>query len=259
MPDALVGYTGFVGGNLLRQTHFDDTYNSKNIQTISGKQYRQLVCCALPAAKWIANREPDADLANVQNLIACLNTVRADRVVLISTVDVYPQPVGVDESTEIAADNHHAYGRHRFDFECALRRIFERVTVVRLPALFGNGLKKNALYDLINGNDIHKIHCESIYQFFNLQHLWRDVQICLDADIEVVNLVTEPISMAELAHEAFALDFTNRTEHGSARYDIRTVHHKLFDGPPGYICSKEEVMSDIKHFVVDERKRLHCP
>ena len=32
MNDALIGYTGFVGGNLQNQRRFDFLYNSKNIE-----------------------------------------------------------------------------------------------------------------------------------------------------------------------------------------------------------------------------------
>ena len=37
---ALIGYTGFVGSNLLRQRAFDATFNSKNIEQISGRSLR---------------------------------------------------------------------------------------------------------------------------------------------------------------------------------------------------------------------------
>ena len=63
MATALIGYTGFVGGNLMRQQHFDAWYNSTNIHTIDGKNYSLVVCAGVPAAKWIANREPVQDLS----------------------------------------------------------------------------------------------------------------------------------------------------------------------------------------------------
>ena len=97
MVDALVGYTGFVGSNLLRQRPFDDLYNSKNIEDIAGRQYELLVCSGAPAEKWKANREPEQDLENIKRLLGCLERVSARAVVVVSTVDVYPVPHGVDE------------------------------------------------------------------------------------------------------------------------------------------------------------------
>src|SRR5713101_4387612 len=101
MPDALIGFTGFVGGNLLRQTHFDDLYNSRNIESIAGKKYKTLVCSGAPADKWKANQNPSADFDNIQRLQERLSRVSADEVILISTVDVYPNPVSVDEGSQI--------------------------------------------------------------------------------------------------------------------------------------------------------------
>ena len=34
---ALIGYTGFVGSNLVRQHSFDAMFNSQNIDSISGR------------------------------------------------------------------------------------------------------------------------------------------------------------------------------------------------------------------------------
>ena len=40
----LIGYSGFIGGNLARATRFDGLYNSKNIETIAGQSFGLLVC-----------------------------------------------------------------------------------------------------------------------------------------------------------------------------------------------------------------------
>ena len=50
----LIGYTGFVGGNLARQYAFDDCYNSRNIEQIRGRSYDLVVCCGVSAVKWQA-------------------------------------------------------------------------------------------------------------------------------------------------------------------------------------------------------------
>ncbi len=36
---ALIGHTGFVGSNLLKQAEFDRCYNSKNIEEIVDEQF----------------------------------------------------------------------------------------------------------------------------------------------------------------------------------------------------------------------------
>ena len=52
MSSAIIGNTGFVGSNLIRQRHFDAFYNSKNIET---KSFDLVICAGVPAVKWLAN------------------------------------------------------------------------------------------------------------------------------------------------------------------------------------------------------------
>jgi len=89
MLNALIGYSGFVGGTLLKQTAFEGLYRSTNIGEIEGKSFDTVVCAGAPAQKWIANREPEADREKIEGLIAHLKSVRCKTFILISTVDVF--------------------------------------------------------------------------------------------------------------------------------------------------------------------------
>ena len=60
--------------------------------------------------------------------------------------------------------------------------------VVRLPGLFGAGLKKNVVFDLLHDNDVHKIDSRGVFQFYNLDRLWRDVQIAVPRGIDAREL-----------------------------------------------------------------------
>ena len=104
MSSALIGYTGFVGGNLISQTRFDDLYNSSNIENIQGKYYGLIVVAGAPAVKWKANKEPQQDLENLSRLMGCLDKAAAGFVILISTVDVYPTAVEIDEDAAALVD-----------------------------------------------------------------------------------------------------------------------------------------------------------
>ena len=50
MPDALIGHTGFVGGNLAAQHPFNTWYNSKNIEAVRGKMAIRLAAQLLEAS-----------------------------------------------------------------------------------------------------------------------------------------------------------------------------------------------------------------
>src|SRR4051812_34599878 len=110
MRSALIGHSGFVGGNLLRQRPFDELFNSKNVEEIKGRSYELLVVSGAPAEKWRANKESEADQAAIDRLVAAISSVRAKKTVLISTVDVYPRPLGMDERTAIDTVDAQPYG-----------------------------------------------------------------------------------------------------------------------------------------------------
>jgi hypothetical protein len=256
MPDALIGHTGFVGGTLLRQRPFDELYNSKTVEAIAGKSFGLLVVSAMPAAKWIANRDPAGDRAVLDRLTGCLRQVRAERVVVMSTVDVYPNPVGVDEDSAIDPAAQQTYGRNRLLLERTAAEHFPRVLVVRLPGLFGEGLKKNAVYDLLHDNDVHKIHAGSVFQFYNLDRLWRDIHIADATGLTLMNFATEPVSIRDVAWEAFGLDFGNVLDQVPARYDMRSKHAPLFGGRDGYLYSRAQVLGELRAFVERERRAM---
>lgn len=245
-----------MGGNLAAQRPFDCFYNSKNIESIAGREFDLLVVSAMPAAMWIANKEPEADRAVLDRLVGCLKQARARQAVIISTVAVYPVPVGVDETTSIDASAQTPYGRHRHMLERMAGDLYANVLTVRLPGLFGDGLKKNAIYDLLHNNDIHKINAASVYQFYNLDHLWRDIQTALSAGLRLVNFATEPVSVAEVAREAFDLGFSNDPGTPPARFDFRSIHSGRFGGGNGYLCHRRQVLDELRAFAHRERERM---
>jgi nucleoside-diphosphate-sugar epimerase len=254
VPDALIGHTGFVGGNFLRQRHFDDLFNSKNIQDIRGRAYELLVVSGAPAEKWKANAEPERDLAILNGLMEHLRHVTARKVVLISTVDVYPKPLEVDEDTPFDATQGGAYGRNRYLLEQFVQERFD-ACVVRLPGLFGQGLKKNVIYDFLNNNRTEVIHSEGVFQFYDLANLARDVQTAQANGLRVVNFSTEPTRVGDIIREGFGITFDNKLPNPPARYDMRSKHAALFGGKKGYLYDARQVFDGVKTFVAQEKAR----
>ncbi|MDX1393719.1 MAG: NAD(P)-dependent oxidoreductase [Gemmatimonadota bacterium] len=249
---ALVGYTGFVGGNLASQAEFDATFNTRNIESIRGRAFTLGVCAAAPAEKWKANLDPDADRASIRRLIDDLDAARFERFVLISTVDVYPEPREVDEESPISVESSSPYGRHRRELEMFVRDRFD-ATILRLPALFGPGLKKNAVYDLLHDNMVDRIDSRAVFQFYDLGNVWRDVRRTLELGIATLNVATEPVSMAEVALEAFGIEFENHVAETPPRYDFRSRHGRSWGREDGYLYGRRNVLEGLRRFVVAER------
>ena len=150
MKTALVGHTGFVGGNLAAAHRFDALYNSKNIAQAYGTKPELLVYSGVRAEMFLANTNPQADLEAIIQAFDNIRRIAPRRVVLISTISVYPDPRGADETTAIDPEGLPAYGANRRRLEQMVRQAFPEALTVRLPALFGPGLKKNFIYDMLH-------------------------------------------------------------------------------------------------------------
>lgn len=249
MKSALIGHSGFVGGNLVRQTTFTNFYRSTDIETIEGKEFDLLVCSGVTAVKWWANKNAEEDRGRIDKLIGHLQKVTARRVFIISTVDVYPVSTGVDESFDCHKANNHAYGTNRLYFEDAMLAQFPEAMIPRLGGLFGPGLKKNLIFDLMHDNGLENINLDSAFQFYDMNHLWKDLLQMEAQRLKLVNLVTEPVVMREVVKRMFPDKQVGATPAPRAAYDIRTLHDKAMGGANGYLASKESVLDAMQEFV----------
>lgn len=247
---ALIGYTGFVGSNIDTQTEFDDKYNTSNIDNIDGKEYDLIVSAATYAEMWKINQDPEGDLAQISRLIDHLKTVKAKKFVLISTVGIYKSPNGADEDTPIDLDGLTPYGTNRHHLEEFVRNNFDAI-IVRLPGLFGPGLKKNVIFDLMNHNMVENIHSKGVYQYYNLGNIWKDISIALENNLELINLATEPVRTDELAAYCFGLNDFHQEPEGikPAFWDMHSKNAELYGGKIPYLYTKQQVLDDIKKFV----------
>lgn len=148
--EALVGYTGFVGSNIIKSHKFDCLYNSKNIEDAFDSQFDLLVYSGVKAEKFLANKFPKEDMEHIKGAIDNIKKINPKKLVLISTTDVYDKTYDVNELTSIGTNNFNTYGLDRFFLEQWVEQNIKDYMIVRLPALYGINLKKNFIFDLIN-------------------------------------------------------------------------------------------------------------
>ncbi len=257
MSSALIGYTGFVGGNIAAQHDFTHKYNTKNINDIDGREFDLVVSAATYAEMWKINQDPEGDLAQINSLIEHLRTIKARQFVLISTVGIYKSPNGADEDTPIELDGLTPYGANRHVLEEFVRNNFEQSLIVRLPGLFGEGLKKNVIFDLLHDNMVEKIHSAGTYQYYNLGNIWKDIALALDAGLPLVNFATEPVRTDEVAAYCFGMENFDQAPEGvnPAFWDMHSKNAGLYGGTNPYLYSKQQVLDDIKLFVAAEQAK----
>lgn len=252
MTNALIGFTGFVGTTLLKQRMFELCFRSTNISEINGKEFELVVCAAAPAQKWIANREPEADLQKIEGLIAHLKTIRCKTFVLISTVDVFKRPIGVNEDTSVEEAGLHPYGLHRRLLEKFVEEHFANHLIVRLPGLVGPGLRKNVIFDFLNNNNLHAIESRGVFQFYPMTNLWYDIQIALNAGLKLVHLTAEPVSVAEISVAGFGKPFNQTLANPPGSYDLRSKYAALFGVDGAYQYSKRETIQAVRAYAQSE-------
>ena len=253
MKTALIGYTGFVGSNLKKQYDFTELYNSENINKIVGKEFDLVVCAGVNANKFWANNNAELDKKNILALVNNISKIKTKKFVLISTVDIYSQPINVDEESSSDILNH-PYGQNRLFFELWVKSNFDNHNIIRLPGLFGNGLKKNIIYDLLNDNCLYLINKKSIFQYYNLDNLWKDIVKVIEKNIPVINFATEPVPSEEIITNFFKDKQVGFAEARLTCYDFKTKYYKYWNCSNGYLYSKDDILKDLANFIKDYKK-----
>lgn len=252
VTNALIGFSGFIGSTLLKQVNFGALYRSTNISEIQRKSFDIVVCAGAPGQKWIANSEPEADLQKIEGLITHLKTIQCNTFILISTVDVFKNSIGVNEDAFVDEVDLHAYGLHRRLLEKFVESHFSNHLIIRLPGLVGSGLRKNVIFDFLNNNNLHAIESRGIFQFYPIVNLWCDIQLALSLGLKLVHLTAEPVSVAKIAHEGFKKSFAQLLCNQPATYDFQTKYAKLFGGTGNYQYSASETIQAVRDYALSE-------
>lgn len=242
---ALIGSSGFIGSYLACRGNFDALYRRGNIALMRDRHFDEVVCAGMPAQKWRANQEPEADFENMKTLMEVLSSVETDRFVLISTIDVYADDqTGIEHGPRSAR---HAYGRHRAILEDFVADRFPEHHIVRLPAMFGPGLRKNAIFDLLNGNQLEKISPHSMFQWYDLRWLEADIASVIAEGAREANLFTPPVSMGAI-QEMFFPEQALGANAPSVTYAHRTERSQT-----GFLRTADEVMRALEDFISEAR------
>lgn len=252
MKNALIGYSGFVGSSLLKQTQFEALFRSTNIHDIHGLDCDHIICAGAPAQKWIANKDPETDKKNIETLMENLKTISCKTFILISTVDVFKHPIDVDEATVVDESGLHPYGLHRRMLEKFVQSQFPSHLIVRLPGLVGPGLRKNIIFDLHNNNNLDAIDSRAIFQFYPMVNLWYDIQTALQKNLHLIHLTAEPISVSDVAHHGFGKSLSQALTNPPARYQLRTRYAQEFGVQGPYLYSARETLQAIRAYAQSE-------
>src|SRR5262249_34880282 len=139
----------------------------------------------------------------------------------------------------------HAYGTHRLEFERFVRARFPHALVVRLPALFGPGLRKNVLYDLLHANQVERINPASCFQWYPLERLPEDLRRAEAHGLKLANFFTEPLATRLVLERFFPEVRAGAEAQPAAYYDLHTRYGQAFGGDERYVMRAPQVLEEV--------------
>lgn len=244
----LIGETGLVGKQILLSQDFEIKVHRPTLKKIENISTDLLVCAGLPAEKWLANKYHKEDWANIETIVNSLEKVKAERAILISTIDVFQPAINVFDDSEVNQENNEPYGKHRAMFEVIFKSLFDNPLILRLPGLFSPRIKKNFVFDLLNSkNDyLTKVNPASEFQFFDLTKIWPVINRALDLNLEFLNVTSEPIFAEKIAN-LFGIKLVGQD--APIKYNMKTKFSVEFGGSKGYIYTSEDILQGIQELL----------
>ena len=193
----IIGGKGFVGSAFVRAS----AAIGKEIMVIDRQNYGEFIgksCDVLINAdgnsiKFLAQQNPIQDFdASVRSVRASLMDFAYECYVYLSSCDVYPDcssPQTTSEDQELDVSKQSAYGFHKYLAEQCVRHVAKRWLIIRFGGFVGPGLKKNPVFDILNGGPLW-LDPESELQFMHTDQVANIVLTLLDRGLhhEILNI-----------------------------------------------------------------------
>ncbi|MCS7025144.1 MAG: NAD-dependent epimerase/dehydratase family protein [Bryobacteraceae bacterium] len=158
----LIGGRGFVGSAFARwfAQHQVEcvVIDRQNYSEFVGRSCKLLINANGNSRKPLARQRPMEDFdASVRSVRASLLDFRFERYIYLSSCDVYPDcscPESTVETAALAPSTQSPYGFHKYLAEQCVQHAASDWLIFRLGGFVGPGLKKNAIYDILQGGPL---------------------------------------------------------------------------------------------------------
>lgn len=193
----VLGGGGFVGqayGRLFTDLGIEHVLIRRdNYQEYVGQSCDVLINANGNSKKFLSDRDPVWDFdASVTSVVRSLEDFKAERYVMLSSGDVYPDqssPAVTQETAVVDSRASSRYGLHKLIAETMVLSVHPRPLVMRMGGFVGPGMKKNAIFDLLNNQTVW-LQPESQLQFISTDRAARLVWGLAERGVtnEIVNL-----------------------------------------------------------------------
>lgn len=174
------------------------------------------------------NQEPEKDWNDCQNIIETMSRCQYQRLIHISTVDVYNTLTSNNSLPSLQQPQRH-YGANRWRLEGAIKEL-PRSQIVRLPSISDPTIRKNILYDLKNKQWLESINLQSMIQWYVLSDLPHDLLTVINSNSAYTNLVSAPILNQDIVQK-FAptlLDQLGKNQCSKVLYNVHNTEEQYY-------------------------------
>lgn len=213
MKIAVIGANGFVGSAIvsyLKDIGIEPLCVTRSSFQPSNQRFNICIDASGSSKKYIAENDPAQDLTDsVVNVAKVLSYYPADLHVLCSSIDVYKELTFIESTYEEIPHNVPAksrYGFHKYLVEEYLKQYASNWLIFRLSGMVGAGLKKNPIFDLLNGGNMW-VNPKSRFQYMNTRN--------------VAHIIWNTISAGK-QNEIF-----NLAGKGTVKFEDLALHHNL--------------------------------
>jgi dTDP-4-dehydrorhamnose reductase len=170
----IIGGQGFVGQGIhqaaLSRGYSPGIINRDNYSSFVGASPRILINANGNSKKYLSEQNPELDFKlSVESVEQSLQDFTPDLYIYLSSVDVYDHlssPEFNSEEVQINLSKVSTYGSHKLMAESKVRDSHPHSLILRMGGFVGPGLKKNPIYDLLNGNPLY-VHPDSEFQYMH--------------------------------------------------------------------------------------------
>lgn len=171
----VIGGKGFVGSAVVRACERNgeeyQIITHDTIEDFTGTECDILINANGNSKKFMSERDPLWDFdASVRSVRASLENIKFSKYVHLSSCDVYPDcssPATTREDQALDVTKQSAYGFHKYLAELCVMRHAKNWLIFRMGGFVGEGLKKNAIYDILQGGPLW-LDPESELQFIDV-------------------------------------------------------------------------------------------
>ncbi len=114
--------------------------------------------------------------------------------------------------------------------------------------------KAKKIFEDVGFSALNFTDSRGVFQFYNLEYLYKDIQIAIENGVKTLNIATEPVTISEIYNALTGKEFENHITDNVPYYDFKTKYAQLFGGKNGYIQDKNFVLCDIKKYVENMQK-----